>query len=220
VSGAAGRGTAIKLGPVAFLRKTRPDADSAVVALADEPAQSVLTGPKGRPTPKRRDSVKRPAGPVPKAPTNRKEAVAWQKQQRASARTAPKMDKGEYRAAMRAGDDRVLTARDRGPVKSLARDYVDSRRMLSNYLFGLLPLVLISTALPRLQILSLLSMVMLVVITLESVLTGRKVRALALQRFGTVKERAGGLGFYCASRASMPRRWRLPEPKVSMGDAV
>ena len=36
----------------------------------------------------------------------------------------------------------------------------------------------------------------------------------------TIREGAAGLGFYCASRASMPRRWRLPAPRVAIGDKV
>lgn len=209
-----------------FLRKSRPDADAADPIGSGQTAtstQAVAVGaPKGRPTPKRRDSVRRPSGPAVKAPQTRKEAVAWQKQQRRNTLSAsnPKMDKAQYRAAMRAGDESVLTARDRGPVKALARDYVDSRRMLANYLFALLPLVILSTAVPALSVLSASSMVLLVVITIEAIITGRRVRRLAVERLGTAKNSAGSLGFYCASRASMPRRWRLPAPRVAAGDQI
>jgi hypothetical protein len=205
---------------VAFLRKSRSSSDLTDAVVEPEPA--VVGGPKGRPTPKRRDSSVRTAGPVPKAPQNRKEAMAWQRQQRAAAKASPavKMDKTEYRAAMRAGDEKVLPARDKGPVKSLARDYVDSRRMMSNFLFFLLPLVLLSTAIPALSILSVSSLVLLAIIFVEALINGRKIRRLAQERFGKVKESPLTLGFYCASRASMPRRWRLPATRVSLGDTI
>lgn len=166
--------------------------------------------------------MRRPAGPAVKAPQTRKEAVAWQKQARRNSLAAadPKMDKVQYRAAMKAGDERVLTSRDRGPVKALARDYVDSRRMLANYLFALLPLVILSTAVPALSVLSASSMVLLIVITIEAIFTGRRIRKLAVERFDQVKNSAGSLGFYAVSRASMPRRWRLPAARVSVGAKI
>jgi hypothetical protein len=202
---------------VALLRKKNsPDAVDETSAVQTAPA---VPGAKGRPTPKRRDSVRRPAGPALKAPQTRREAIAWQKQARRNALLSadPSMDKTQYRAALRAGDDRVLTSRDRGPVKALARDYVDSRRMLANYLFALLPLVILSTAVPALSILSASSLVLLILITIEGAVTGKRIRRLALEREGSVPNGAGALGWYAVSRASMPRRWRLPAPRVEVG---
>jgi hypothetical protein len=205
---------------VPFLRKSAP---SPAEALEPAPAATQTVGaPKGRPTPKRRDSVRRPAGPAVKAPRTRKEAVAWQKQARKNSLAAadPKMDKVQYRAAMKAGDERVLTSRDRGPVKALARDYVDSRRMLANYLFALLPLVILSTAVPALAVFSAFSMVLLIVITIEAFFTGRRIRKIALERLDQVPNSGASLGFYAVSRASMPRRWRLPAARVSVGAEI
>jgi hypothetical protein len=212
---------------VAFLRKSQPSSDSTAadaieVEAVDEPV-GVGAGqsPKGRPTPKRRESGARPAGPVRKAPQTRKEAVQWQKAQKAAQTPAErKQARSKQMAAMRAGDPNAMPARDRGPVKALARDWVDSRRMMSNFLFVLLPLVLIGTAVPSLTVLPILSMVFLAVIILEGYFNGRHVRKVALQRFDTVKETTVSLGFYCASRASMPRRWRLPNPRVKLGDKI
>src|SRR6185437_14730725 len=86
---------------------------------------------KGRPTPKRRTN----SGPVTPAPRTRKEAVAWQKQH-ANTKVAgqKKLTPAEYKQAVRDGDPAVLPRRDQGPVRQLARDYVDSRRMAANYL--------------------------------------------------------------------------------------
>ena len=204
---------------MSFLRKSAPAEPAEPVQAADPAARPGTSAPKGRPTPKRRDSARRPAGPAVKAPTTRKEAIAWQKQARTNALLSsdPKMTKEAYRAAMRAGDERVLTARDRGPVKALARDYVDSRRMLANYLFALLPLVILGTAIPAL---SASSLALLIVITIEGLFTGRRIKRLAQERLDDVPNGAPGLGFYAISRASMPRRWRLPAPRVEVGDRI
>lgn len=211
---------------MAFLRKSRSsqtaDAAPEAVIAVSEPS-SAGRQPKGRPTPKRRDSG-RPTGPAPKAPQTRKEAVAWQKAQRAASKKLTPEERKEARArqmaALRAGDPAALPARDRGPAKEIARDWVDSRRMLSNFLFVLLPLILIGTAVPTLTILPLISVLFLVVIIFEGFMNGRHVRKLAVERHGSIREGAAGLGFYCASRASMPRRWRLPAPRVAIGDKV
>ena len=210
---------------MAFLRKSSPaDSDPAaeVSTAVDEPLNAAAAGqqPKGRPTPKRRDNGRR-SGPAPKAPQTRKEAMQYQRAQRAKLTPAERKEaRAKQMAAMRSGDPNAMPARDRGPVKALARDWVDSRRMMSNYLFVLLPLVLVGTAMPSLSVLPIISMVFLLVIILEGYINGRQVRKLARQRFGTVKETTTSLGFYCASRASMPRRWRLPNPRVSLGDAI
>jgi len=170
---------------------------------------------KGRPTPKRRSGSK----PAPPAPRTRKEAAAWQKQQGAKAKVAgqKKMSTSEYRQAMKSGDPRVLPRRDQGPVRALARDYVDSRRMASNYLLLLFPLMLIGYAIPPLQIATLVLFFLLLV---EWVLTGSKIRKLADQRGLTSKESAISLGFYAGSRAYFRRSWRRPMPRVEIGDQI
>ena len=184
--------------------------------------ESVPTGPgvKGRPTPKRRDSAVQ-RGPVT-APKTRKEAYARQKQQAKAARVARKtpavnMTVAQRREALRAGDPSVLPRRDQGPTRKLARDYVDSHRMASNYLLLLFPLMIASYVVPYVQFAVIFVFVALIV---EWNLTGRKIRKLALERFGKAEGGAMTIGFYAGSRAYLPRRWRLPAPQVSLGDPI
>jgi alkylation response protein AidB-like acyl-CoA dehydrogenase len=76
-----------------------------------------LTSGKGHATPSRAEQEaarKRPLVP------DTKEAKA-----RAKADLAAQRDKA--RVGMAAGDERYLTARDKGPQRRFARDYVDSR---------------------------------------------------------------------------------------------
>ena len=175
---------------------------------------------KGRPTPKRRESTV-PRGPV-SAPKTRKEAYARQKQQAKASRTARRtpaanMTVQQRRAAMRAGDPSALPRRDQGPTRKLARDYVDSHRMASNYLLVLFPLMIASYLLPGVQFVVVAIFLGLVV---EWYLTGRKIRKMAIDRFGKTEGGAMTIGFYAGSRAYLPRRWRLPAPQLQRGDPV
>ncbi|MCW2523472.1 MAG: rane protein [Frankiales bacterium] len=174
-----------------------------------------VAGKKGRPTPKRR----RAAAPPPPAPKTRKEAMAWQKQQGARAKVAgqKKMSTAEYREAMKAGDPRVLPRRDAGPMRALARDYVDSRRMASNFLLLLLPLLLVGYLIKPLQLVTLGLFVLLLI---EWMITGTRLRKLAQERGLETKESAVSLGFYAGSRAYFPRSWRRPVPRVNLGDKI
>lgn len=180
-----------------------------------EPGPVSARAPKGRPTPKRRTN----SIPPPPAPKNRKEAAAWQKQQGGKAKVAgqKKLTPTEYREAVKAGDPRVLPRRDQGPVRALARDYVDSRRMASNYLLLLFPLMLIGYAIPTLQILTLGLFGLLLA---EWIFTGSRIRKLAVSRGLSTRESAVSLGFYAGSRAYFRRSWRRPLPRVELGDEV
>jgi hypothetical protein len=177
-------------------------------------------GGKGRPTPKRRDSVAQ-RGPVT-APKSRKEAYARQKQhakaQKVARRTpTAQLTVAQRRELLKAGDPSVLPRRDQGPTKKLARDYVDSHRMASNYLLVLFPLIIVGYLIPFLQILVLAVFLGLLV---EWFATGRRIRKLAIERHGEAQGGALGIGFYAGSRAYLPRRWRLPSPQVHLGDAI
>jgi Protein of unknown function (DUF3043) len=180
-----------------------------------EPGQASARAPKGRPTPKRRTN----STPPPPAPKTRKEAVAWQKQQGSKAKVAgqKKLSTDEYRQAMKAGDPRVLPRRDQGAVRGLARDYVDSHRMASNYLLLLFPMMLLGYAIRPLQLLTLALFALLLV---EWILTGSRIRKLAQQRGLPTKESAVSLGFYAGSRAYFRRSWRRPLPRVQLGDKI
>ena len=90
------------------------------------------------------------------APKTRKEAYARQRTQAKQAKTARQttsasssssagansMTPAQRRTAMRTGE--VLSRRDQGNTRKLARDYVDSHRMASNYLLLLFPIMIVS----------------------------------------------------------------------------
>ncbi|HEU5268692.1 MAG TPA: DUF3043 domain-containing protein [Jatrophihabitans sp.] len=198
---------------MSFLRRKSTDVPESAEADLAEPEQAPPgSAPKGRPTPKRRTT----AGPITPAPKTRKEAAAWQKQH-ANARVAgqKKLTTSEYRQAVRSGE--VLPRRDQGPVRALARDYVDSRRMASNYLLWLFPLLLIGYFVPYLQI---LTFVLFLLLLAEWILAGTRIKRLAGQRGQSTRESALSLGFYAGSRAYFKRSWRRPLPVKQIGDEI
>jgi hypothetical protein len=120
--------------------------------------------------------------------------------------------------AVRRGEEWALPARDRGPVKALARDYVDSKRRISEYyMYGLLVLlVLLFIRAPIVQtIVPLLVLGAVLIMAIEGIFIGRRVKRLAAERLPGESTR--GLALYSAMRALQIRRLRVPKPRVKPG---
>ena len=123
--------------------------------------------------------------------------------------------------ALRQGEDWALLPRDRGPVKQLARDYVDSKRHLGEYLFYVLILVIILTFThaPIIQTYStLIALVLFVIIGIEVSMQVRAIRRLASVRLPG--ENTRGLSFYVAMRTINPRKLRSPAPRFKPGQQI
>ncbi len=166
--------------------------------------------PKGRPTPKRSE-----------AQTQRRRAVATPADPKAAAkqaREARRADLAKQREALMNGDERYLPARDRGPVRKFARDYVDSRFRVAEFFLPLAVVILVLSMLrnPALQNLSLLLwLVVIVLIVIDSVVTGFLLRRELAKRFPD-KPTKGAVA-YALMRTLQMRRLRLPKPQVKRG---
>jgi hypothetical protein len=183
--------------------ESQPDADQ------DQPVRPAVTPKKGAPTPKRSEAEANRRGPY-RAPTDRKGAAQDSKQRSAADRT-------RRAEAMRRGD----LPKDRGPVRSLARDVVDARRGVSEYyLLAVLPIfVLLFIHTPDIQLIADAIVVAILLIVLsEGYYVGRKVERLASERFPGESRR--GLKLYTAMRGMQMRRLRMPKPRVNRGDQV
>jgi Protein of unknown function (DUF3043) len=188
------------------------DAVNGSTAESDAGTPGAVTAGKGRPTPKRSEAERRRRQPYT-APKDRKEAA------RAS-RTRQRTDRTRRMEAVRRGESWALPPRDRGPVKALARDYVDSKRRISEYyMYGLLVLlVLLFIRAPIVQtIVPLLVLAAVLIMAIEGLLIGRKVKALAAERLPGESTR--GLALYSAMRALQIRRLRVPKPRVKPGES-
>ena len=173
--------------------------------------RSAVTAGKGRPTPKRSEAERRrrPAS----APGDRKEANRQYRERQ-------RQDRARRQQGMQRGEQWALPARDRGPVKALVRDYVDSRRRLSEfYMYGLLVLlVLLFVRKPLVQsIVPVLVLVAVLIMLVEGIFIGRHARALAEKRFPG--ESTQGVRLYAAMRALQIRQLRMPKPRIKPGDS-
>ncbi len=129
----------------------------------------------------------------------------------------------ERRERMMAGDDDYLLPRDKGPVRRLARDIVDSRRIsvLGLFMPAALGLIFIMLAVPQVQYyISPAMLILMAVMVIDGIFLGRKVNQAVDEKFPDNTESGWKLGFYAASRASQLRRMRAPRPQVNRGDKV
>ncbi|MGK5684691.1 DUF3043 domain-containing protein [Actinoplanes sp. URMC 104] len=207
--------------PSLFRRK---QSDAATPEVVQEEVTSTAPRPKGytpskkelgQVTPKRVTTGRR-VGAEAAAPANRREQV---KQMRERQRA----ERAEATAGMKAGDERYLLARDRGPERALVRDIVDARRTVGTYFFGGALIVLIGTTvqIPAVQLASnLLWLLLAVGVIIDSVLIARRVKSLVKARFPKTTQRLGSLQIYGVMRGLTFRRMRVPKPRVELGQAV
>lgn len=127
------------------------------------------------------------------------------------------MTVADRRQALRTGE--ILSRRDQGVTRKIARDYVDSHWMFSNYLLWIFPLMIASYVVKS-AIIEIFVLAVFFGVLVEWFAVGRRIRGLALARNGEAQGSAMGLGFYAGSRAYLPRRWRLPVPAVKRGDEI
>ena len=218
------------LDTVRFLRRSAPESTDAIDET--EVGEDSASGPKGhtpgkgRPTPRRREAEGRRRGPVPPPPRTTREAMRrsrGNKEERKELAAKRREIRASQRQRMMAGEEKYLPARDRGPVKALVRDMVDSRRNLLGLFMPLAIIVFVALLAPNRALQSyatLLCLVMLLAMILEGVLNGRRYTRLARLKFP--KEPVSGLsvGWYAFIRASQIRRLRIPKPRVGPGDKV
>jgi hypothetical protein len=185
-----------------------------------KPKSSAQAG-KGRPTPKRSEaergryqsitgsttSGRGPAGSGPKGKMTPED------------KARVRADRDKRTAAMRRGEEWALGPRDRGPIKKLARDYVDSRRRPSEYYMYVLVLLLIAL-LSRNKALntyvSPLVIVLIAVVAIDAFFLRRSLHKLAAERYPNESTR--GMTTYAVMRALQIRRFRMPAPRLKPGD--
>ncbi|ALE83252.1 CblZ, a non-orthologous displasment for Alpha-ribazole-5'-phosphate phosphatase [Pseudonocardia sp. Ae406_Ps2] len=177
---------------------------------------------KGRATPKRRDAEGRRRGPAPPPPRTQREAAKLARATRPS-KDERRAKALERRKRMDAGDDRVLLPRDRGKVRAYVRDIVDSRPHVIGLFLPLAALVLVAALIqnPMIQqYVTLFTFLMLIVMVVEGTLLGMQVLKKARAKFPDEEIKGLGTGWYAFSRATQPRRMRVPKPRVKRGDTV
>jgi hypothetical protein len=207
--------------PSLFRRKSADlvaDATSSVTsdqAPAPAPRPKAYTPSKkelGVQTPKRTIAQRR-RGSTP-APANRREAVKQMRERQ-------RQERAEQSAGIRAGDEKHLLPRDKGPERLLVRNIVDSRHTVGTWFLAGAVIVVVgsSGAMPRaVQLASNLLWTLLALgVVVDSVLIARKIKKLVRERFPKTGQRMGSLYLYGIMRALTFRRMRVPKAAINLG---
>ncbi|WP_213450741.1 DUF3043 domain-containing protein [Rhizomonospora bruguierae] len=210
--------------PSLFRRRSTDLVDEATGSVAEATPEPETAATPARPrsytpskkdlgvvTPKRGSSQRRT---VVEAPSNRREAVK-------RARERQRAERAEASAGMRAGDERYLLARDKGPERALVRDIVDSRYSIGTWFFGGALVVLVGSngAMPLIvrQVSNLLWAFLALAMIVDGVFISRKVKRLVRERFPKTTQRMGSLYMYAVMRSITFRRMRIPRPRIAIG---
>lgn len=174
---------------------------------------TVPTGKKDKPTPKRREAEQ--------ARRERVKPALTRREQLRRDRQRMKDQRSRTRQAMAKGDERYFLKRDQGDVRRFIRDYVDSRRTIAEFFLPIIVLVLLTSfiAIPQVQIFStLLMLATMFMVIFDLVFLNIRVKREIRSRFPDDDQR--GHGLYAVARATQIRKLRLPKPNVRPGDTV
>lgn len=200
--------------PLGFVFRSRAKeekapADKAQVTGSMQPRDP--QAPKGRPTPKRSEAQTQRRS-VASTPVSRKDAAKRQREDRRQA-----LDR--QRRALAGGDERYLPARDKGPVRKFARDWVDSRINVAEFFLPLAIVILVLSVVrvPSIQSIALLLwLIVIVLIVLDSAFSGYRLNKRLAEKFPDASRR--GAVMYGLMRSLQMRRLRLPKPQVKRGE--
>ncbi|MFC6233618.1 DUF3043 domain-containing protein [Leucobacter soli] len=161
---------------------------------------------KGRPTPSRKEAQAAKAQPL--VGSRDKAAKKAQRQKDAELRE-------RARVGMMQGDERYMTARDKGPQRRYVRDYVDARFSLGEFTIPLMLVVLMLSFVPgQVQVISIMAIwAFLFLAVLDAIVLGLRLRRKLAEKFGADKIQPG-FRWYAAMRAFQFRMLRMPKPQV------
>lgn len=166
-------------------------------------AHPAKEGGKGRPTPTRREAEE--------AAKLRAKGLSSQK----------KLTGAQVREGMRTGDESLLLARDRGPVRRFIRDYVDSRFSITELMIPILLVTLImgySNVDALLRAANGIMFGTLLVVVYDITMLRRRIRREVTERFP--QESLKGVFHYALVRLLQVRFLRRPKPQVKVGQTL
>jgi hypothetical protein len=142
------------------------------------------------------------------------------KASKAAERVAIQDQRLKMRQAMDTGDERFLPLRDKGPQKRFARNYVDARFNLGEYLmFGAVVFVVVSLLVPASSELMIYVLgafwVMFLAVFVDAFILSRKLKTRLAAKFGEAER---GTVWYGSMRSLQFRRLRMPKPQVKRGE--
>ena len=171
------------------------------------------SGGKGRPTPSRKEA-EAAAKARAKVPRTRREQML-------ATRGARSESSQTVRAGMKAGDERYLMARDKGPVRRFIRDFVDAR---FSFVELMLPLLLVTLVLgysdndDLMEIGNSVLFGTLLLVIFDLLLLRFRLRRELASRFPD--EPVKGTTYYAIMRALQMKFMRLPKARVKIGQTL
>jgi len=178
-----------------------------------EQASESTDGRKAGPTPKRNAQQANRQRPL--VPTDRKAAKEAERQQRIEAQN-------RLRVANETGDERYLMARDKGPQKRYARNFIDSRWMVGEFMmFFILAFLVVSLTFSGNLAVQMYVQgalwVLIAVIIIEAIVTTSILKRRLVAKFGSLDR---GVRMYATMRGMQFRKLRLPKPQVKRGASI
>ncbi len=189
----------------------RKNETPAAAAPIEEGSEHDPRSPKGRPTPSRRD-----------AEDARKQQLRIPKDPKAAKKAARDRDRDERfrsRQGMANGEEKYLPARDRGPARAFARDFVDSRFTAAEFFIFVAVAVLVLGFVRNpvvQQWISIGFFAFTILIIADTAMLLFSLNRKAKAAFPDPADRKG-LTLYAILRTLQLRRLRLPKPRVKRG---
>lgn len=176
------------------------------------PEPDVLPGGKGRATPSRRE----------REAANRRPIVVAD---RKAARRQSKSREAEFRERARVGlangEERYLPARDKGPQRKFARDWVDSQWTIGEFLIPVFVLFFVATLLiPSATWLFFPLYGYLALTIIDGLFRATVIKRRIAQKLGDKTKVERGLNLYVVMRSAQFRNLRVPKPTVRRNTRV
>lgn len=205
---------------------TAQDSQGAQVQGAPAKERPAAEAKKGRPTPKRSEAERNryqsiQGGRSGGTRTTATRTTPLTKGEKDQERERARVERNQRLEGMKRGEERYLSARDRGPARRLARDYVDAhRRPTEFYMYALILLLVLMVSHVRVlsSVISYLLIVLIVVLVIDGMLIRRGLHKLVAERLPGESTR--GLTSYAVMRAIQIRKWRMPAPRVKPGAKI
>lgn len=175
--------------------------------------ETTKSAKKGRPTPSRKTQEKANLRPLVggSSPADRR-----------AAKNSLRAERMKARAGMMAGEEKYLTARDRGPQKRFVRDFVDSKFSLGELVMPAMFAVILLSAIDSyiVQLASLLTMWALFFgVGVNAWIIGRAAKKQLASRYGAANVDSG-IALYALMRSIQMRGLRMPKPQVKRGSKI
>ena len=190
-----------------MFRRSRSETDTTPAPTVEKPDG------KGRPTPSRREA-EAAARARAKVPRTRKEMAQAQRAARAESSQ-------QVRAAMKSGDERYFTARDKGPVRRFVRDFVDSRFSFVEMMIPLLILTMVLGYSGNQRLAGIGNTVLvgtMLLVAVDMFVLRMRLRRELARRFPD--EDPKGTTYYAIMRALQMKFMRLPKAQVKIGQEL